>query len=362
MTTSAGVTPGASVDEERVQRFLEKVITDTGAAVAGLCTSLGDRLGLYTAMAGAGPLTSAQLAARTGLVERYVREWLAAQVAGEYISYAPGTDTYRLPDEHAAVLADPDLPTYAAGFSTLLQAIYATEDTLLEAFRTGEGVGWEEHGPALFAGTAKFFRPGYAASLVPEWLTSLDGVVEKLERGARVADVGCGYGYSTTLMAQAFPRSHFDGFDFHGPSIEAARGLVAEQGLDDRVSFEVATAQDFPGEDFDLITFFDCLHDIGDPGGALHHAEHALADGGTCMVVEPNTSANAQENANPIGRALTAASGAVCLPSALAQHGPQALGNHAGEEAMRQIADEAGLHHWRLAAESPVNRVYAVGR
>lgn len=362
MTASAGVTPGAAVDEDRVQRFLEKVIIDTGAAVAGLCTSLGDRLGLYTAMAGAGPLTSAELAARTGLVERYVREWLAAQVAGEYISYAPGTDTYLLPDEHAAVLAYPDLPTYAAGFSTLLQAIYATEDTLMEAFRTGKGVGWEEHGPALFAGSAKFFRPGYAASLVPEWLTALDGVVEKLERGARVADVGCGYGYSTTLMAQAFPRSHFDGFDFHGQSIEAARGLVAEQGLEDRVSFEVATAQDFPGEDFDLITFFDCLHDIGDPGGALHHAEHALADGGTCMVVEPNASANAQENANPIGRALTAASVAVCLPSALAQHGPQALGNHAGEEAMRQIADEAGLHHWRLAAQSPVNRVYAVGR
>ncbi|MGW7641471.1 class I SAM-dependent methyltransferase [Streptomyces decoyicus] len=362
MTTSAGVNPGAAVDEDRVQRFLEKVITDTGAAVAGLCTSLGDRLGLYTAMAGAGPLTSAQLAARTGLAERYVREWLAAQVAGEYIGYAPGTDTYLLPDEHAVVLADPDLPTYAAGFSTLLQAIYATEDTLMEAFRTGEGVGWEEHGPALFAGSAKFFRPGYAASLVPEWLTALDGVVEKLERGARVADVGCGYGYSTTLMAQAFPRSHFDGFDFHRPSVEAARGLVAEQGLDDRVSFEVATAQDFPGEDFDLITFFDCLHDIGDPGGALHHAEQALADGGTCMVVEPNASADAQENANPIGRALTAASVAVCLPSALAQHGPQALGNHAGEEAMRQIADEAGLHQWRLAAESPVNRVYAVGR
>ncbi len=232
MTTSAGVSPGAAVDEDRVQRFLEKVITDTGAAVAGLCTSLGDRLGLYTAMAGAGPLTSAQLAARTGLAERYVREWLAAQVAGEYIGYAPGTDTYLLPDEHAAVLADPDLPTYAAGFSTLLQAIYATEDTLMEAFRTGEGVGWEEHGPALFAGSAKFFRPGYAASLVPEWLTALDGVVEKLERGARVADVGCGYGYSTTLMAQAFPRSHFDGFDFHRPSVEAARGLVAEQGLE----------------------------------------------------------------------------------------------------------------------------------
>lgn len=362
MATSAGVTPGAAVDEERVQQFLERVITDGGAAVAGLCTSLGDRLGLYAAMAGAGPLTSAQLATRTGLVERYVREWLGAQVAGEYVTYAHDTDTYQLPDEHAAVLADPELPTYAAGFFGMLQAVYATEDSLMDAFRTGEGVGWEEHGPALFAGTAKFFRPGYAASLVPEWLTALDGVVEKLESGAHVADIGCGYGYSTTLMAQAFPQSHFEGFDFHRPSIEAARGIVAEQGLSDQVSFDVASAQDFPGEDFDLITFFDCLHDTGDPGGALHHAEQALADGGTCMIVEPNASANAQENANPIGRAITAASVAVCLPSALAQHGPQALGNHAGEEAMREIADGAGLHHWRLAAESPVNRVYAVGR
>ncbi|MGP8303053.1 class I SAM-dependent methyltransferase [Streptomyces inhibens] len=362
MATPADVTSGAAVDQDRVREFLERVITDGGAAMAGLCTSLGDRLGLYTAMAGAGPLTSAQLATRTGLVERYVREWLAAQVAGEYVSYAPDTDTYQLPDEHAAVLADPELPTYVAGFFTVMQAVYATEDALMDAFRTGQGVGWEEHGPALFAGTAKFFRPGYAAALVPEWLTALDGVVEKLERGARVADIGCGYGYSTTLMAQAFPRSHFQGFDFHRPSVEAARGIVAEQGLGDRVGFEVAGAQDFPGEDFDLITFFDCLHDIGDPGGALHHAEQALAEGGTCMIVEPNASANAQENANPVGRALTAASVAVCLPSALAQHGPQALGNHAGEEAMREIADEAGLHHWRLAAESPVNRVYAVGR
>jgi len=362
MATSADVTPGGAMDEERVQQFLERVISDSAAAVAGLCTSLGDRLGLYAAMAGAGPLTSAQLAARTGLAERYVREWLAAQVAGEYVSYAPATDTYLLPDEHAAVLADQDAPTYAAGLFTLLQALYATEDTLMTAFRTGEGVGWEEHGPALFAGTAKFFRPGYAAALVPEWLTALDGVVEKLERGAQVADVGCGYGYSTTLMAQAFPRSRFHGFDFHRPSVEAAREIVAEQGLGDRVSFDVATAQDFPGEDFDLITFFDCLHDIGDPGGALHHAEEALADGGTCMLVEPNASEHAEENTTPIGRVITASSVAICLPSALAQHGPQALGNHAGEEAMRKIADEAGLHHWRLAAESPVNRVYDVGR
>ncbi|WP_069467259.1 class I SAM-dependent methyltransferase [Actinacidiphila rubida] len=342
--------------------FLEQVITDGAAAMAGLCTSLGDRLGLYTAMAGAGPLTSAQLADRTGLSERYVREWLAAQVAGSYVDHDHANDTYELPPAHAAVLADPDVPTYAAGMFTMLQALYGTEDVLMDAFRTGEGVGWGEHAPALFEGTAKFFRPGYAASLVPEWLASMDGVVEKLRGGAKVADVGCGFGHSTMLMAKAFPRSHFHGFDFHRPSIEAARGLAAEQGVSDRVEFDVATAQDFPGDGFDLITFFDCLHDMSDPGAALRQAEHALADGGQCMLVEPNASADVEENVHPIGRGLTSASVAVCLPSALAQHGPQALGNHAGEEPMRRIADSAGLHHWTLTAESPVNRVYALAR
>ncbi|MYT29061.1 MULTISPECIES: class I SAM-dependent methyltransferase [unclassified Streptomyces] len=367
MAVSAPAAPGAAgnggtLRQDRVDAFMERVITDAGAAVAGLCTSLGDRLGLYRAMAGAGPLTSAELAARTGLVERYVREWLSAQVAGGYVVHAADGDTYLLPDEHAAVLADPGLPSYAAGFFTVLQALYATEDSLLEAFRTGAGIGWEEHGPALFEGTAKFFRPGYTAALVPEWLAALDGVVEKLERGGTVADVGCGFGYSTALMARAFPHSRFTGFDFHPPSVAAARGIAAEQGVADRVSFEVAGADDFPGEDFDLITFFDCLHDIGDPGAALRHAEQALADDGTCMLVEPNASAVDEENINPVGRALTAASVAVCLPSALAQHGPQALGNHAGEQVLRELADAAGLHHWRLAAQSPVNRVYAVGR
>lgn len=351
-----------TAEEDRVMEFLEQVITDGAAAMAGLCTSIGDRLGIYTAMASAGPLTSPELAAKTGLAERYVREWLAAQVAGEYVTYDPASDRYELSDAHAAVLADPTAPTYAAGLFTMLQALYGTENVLMDAFRTGEGVGWGEHSQALFEGTAKFFRPGYTAALVPEWLASLDGMVEKLQRGASVADVGCGYGHSTMLMAKAFPASRFHGFDFHRPSIEAARELAAEQGLGDRVEFDVATAQDFPGDRFDLITFFDCLHDIGDPGGALRRAEHALAEDGTCMLVEPNASANVQENIHPVGRGLTAASVAVCLPSALAQHGPEALGNHAGEEAMRRIADDAGLHHWSLAAESPVNRVYALAR
>ncbi|WP_225850582.1 methyltransferase domain-containing protein [Streptomyces sp. HPF1205] len=352
----------AEVDQDKVMQFLEQVITDGAAAIAGLCTSLGDRLGIYAAMAGAGPLSSADLAARTGLDERYVREWLAAQVANGYVTHHPDGDRYELGDEHAAVLSDPNAPTYAAGMFTMLQALYGSENALMDAFRTGTGVGWGEHGPALFEGTAKFFRPGYAASLVPEWLASIEGMTEKLERGAKVADIGCGYGYSTLLMAEAFPRSVFHGFDFHRPSIEAARGIAAEQGVSDRVEFDVATAQDFPGEGFDLVTFFDCLHDMSDPGGALARTEHALAEGGTCMLVEPNVSADVEANANPVGRGLTAASVAVCLPAALAEPGPEALGNHAGEDAMRKIADRAGFHHWTLAAESPVNRVYALAR
>lgn len=360
--TTARNSPAAQVDEDKVMEFLEQVITDGAAAMAGLCTSLGDRLGIYAAMAGEGPTTSRQLAAKTGLDERYLREWLAAQVAGEYVTHDADTDAYELSDEHAAVLADPDAPTYAAGLFTMLQALYGSENQLMEAFRTGTGLGWGDHGPALFEGTAKFFRPGYAASLVPEWLAAVEGMTDKLEHGAKVADVGCGYGHSTLLMARAFPNSTFHGFDFHRPSIEAARGLAAEQGVSDRVEFDVATAQDFPGEDFDLVTFFDCLHDMSDPGGALARTEHALAEGGTCLLVEPNASPVVEENINPIGRGMTAASVAICLPSALAQPGPEALGNHAGEDVMRHIADDVGLHHWTLAAESPVNRVYALAR
>jgi 2-polyprenyl-3-methyl-5-hydroxy-6-metoxy-1,4-benzoquinol methylase len=352
----------AMLDNRLVREFVERVVADGAAAVAGLSTALGDRLGLYSAMAGAGPLTSVQLADRAGLNERYVREWLAGQVAGEYVRYDEKGNTYLLPDEHAAVLADPDSPTYAMGTFRSLGAFYGKEDALAEAFRTGEGVGWQDYGAGLFEGTARGFRPGYAASLVSEWLPALDGVVEKLERGATVADIGCGFGHSTLLMAQAFPRSRFHGFDFHGPSIEEARRLAAEQGLDDRVSFEVATAQGFPGEKYDLVTFFDCLHDLGDPGGALRRAEQTLADDGTCMVVEPNASGKVSENINLLGRAFTASSVICCLPAALAQKGPHALGNHPGEQVVRAIAEEAGLRTWKLAAEGMTNRVYALKR
>jgi 2-polyprenyl-3-methyl-5-hydroxy-6-metoxy-1,4-benzoquinol methylase len=342
--------------------FRMRIAVDVGAAFAGLSTSIGGRLGLYTAMAGAGPLTSAELAAKTELNERYVREWLGAQVAGEYVDFDPDTQTYLLPDEHAAVLADPSSPMYAIGSFFMIKALYATEDALVEAFRTGEGIGWEQHQPALFEGVASFFRSGYAASLVPQWLPALPGVVAKLECGARVADVGCGHGHSTLLMAKAFPNSTFHGYDFHAPSIEAARKLAAEQGVGDRVTFEVATAQDFPGGDYDLITFFDCLHDLGDPEGALRRTEQTLAQDGTCMIVEPNASANVLDNRNPIGRSFSSSSVVVCLPAALAQHGPQAMGNHAGEAAMRAMAERAGLRDWKLGLETMANRVYAVKR
>ncbi|MFG6194587.1 class I SAM-dependent methyltransferase [Nonomuraea sp. JJY05] len=351
-----------ALDQDRVKEFLERVMIDSGAALAGLCTSIGTRLGLYGAMAGAGPLTSEELAARTGLNERYVREWLASQVAGQYVGYEPGADTYVLPDEHAAVLADQTSPAYSAGAFTMLQSLYPTEDTLVDAYRTGDGVGWEEHEPTLYEGVATFFLPGYAASLVQEWLPAMDGVVEGLERGMSVADVGCGFGHSTLLMARAFPNSRFHGFDFHGPSLERARRAAEQQGLAGRVTFEVAGAGDFPGGDYGLITFFDCLHDLGDPGAAFRRAARTLAADGACLVVEPNAAAAPQDNINPLGRSFTATSATLCLPGALAQKGPYALGNHAGEDALRRIAYEAGLRTWKLAAEGPANRVYDARR
>jgi SAM-dependent methyltransferase len=350
------------VNQDRLQEFLGRVVVDSGAAFAGLSTSIGARLGLYEAMATAGPLKSPELARRTNLAELYVKEWLALQVANQYVEYSPGDDTYELPEEHAAVLADRESATYAVGSFVMLQALYGTENALIEAFRTGGGIAWGAHQPELFEGVATFFRPGYAAFLVQEWLPSLDAVVPKLERGASVADVGCGYGHSTLMMARAFPESRFRGFDFHGPSVEQARKNAAEAGLSDRVTFEVASALDFPGDRYDLITYFDCLHDLGDPGAAFEHAERALAAGGSCMVVEPNASPSPEKNIHPVGRAYTATSVALCLPAALAQQGPHALGNHAGEEALREIAAAAGLAGWRLATETVTNRIYEVKR
>ncbi|PSM42923.1 SAM-dependent methyltransferase [Streptomyces dioscori] len=349
-------------DQNKTMEFLERVAADNAAAFAGVSTSLGIRLGLYRAMSGAGGLTSGELAEKTELVERYVREWLAAQVAGGYVLRDAEADTYVLPDEHAAVLADPSVPTYVGGGFTMLKPLYAAEEALANAYRTGGGVNWQDYGPELSQGVAAFFKPGYEAALVQEWLPAMEGVEAKLRRGASVADVGCGFGHSTVLMAKEFPQSRFHGFDFHEPSVETARELAAEAGLSGRVMFEVASADAIPGGDYDLITFFDCLHDLGDPGAALRRAEKSLADDGSCLIVEPNVSAEPGENIHPIGRSFASTSAILCLPAAVAQDGPYALGNHPGPEALEAIGAEAGLYSWKLAVETSTNRIYDVKR
>jgi SAM-dependent methyltransferase len=351
----------ASFDEDRMFAFLGQVAGDVGAALAGVSTALGARLGLYSAMAGAGPLTVTELANRADLAERYVHEWLALQVANAYVIHVDGT--FELPLEHAAVLADPNSPASLISIFGMLAGLYASSDDLAEAYRTGAGVAWGNHTADLFSASAASFRPGYAAALVGQWLPSLNGVTDKLKHGITVADVGCGRGYSTILMAKAFPQSRFIGFDSHAPSLAEARTLADQEGVADRVTFVQAAATDYPGSDYGLITFFDCLHDFGDPQAALTHAEKTLAVEGTCMLVEPNAPEGLAEAANsPIARIYYATSPILCLPAAVADAGPNALGNHAGENTLRSLAASAGLSSWTLAAESPVNRVYAVRR
>jgi SAM-dependent methyltransferase len=346
------------MDEQGVMDFLLKLSGDAAAAAGGLAVAIGDRLGLYTAMSGAGALSPAELAERTGLVERYVEEWLGVQAGLGYVEYDPATGRFTLPDEQAAVLADENSPTFLAGVFPVLRSIYATEDDLVSAFKVGGGVGWDEHSDPLYRGTARLFRPGYRANIVDAWLPALDGMVERLERGARVADLGCGFGYSTIIMAKAFPKSTFLGIDYHAASIDAAGKAAAEAGVAERISSEVAGATNFRGGGFDLVTCFDCLHDMGDPEGAARRVRSALADDGTWMIVEPAASGRLEENFNPIGRFFLAASLAICLPSAMAQHGSRALGNHAGEEAIHEITESAGFSRWRRVAETPVNAVY----
>ncbi|HEU0289040.1 MAG TPA: methyltransferase domain-containing protein [Nocardioidaceae bacterium] len=353
-------TPTATgVDEGEVTAFLQKVVADAAAVACATTVSLGDRLGIYTALAKAGPVTPGQLAERTGLSERHLREWLAAQVTSGYVEYDPADRTYSMPPAHAAVLADPDSPTYFAGFFTVAQGIAATEEALAEAYRTGGGIGWDAHPQALSAGVARFRRTTYLHGMVQDWLPSLDGVVQKLRTGARVADIGCGFGYSTIIMAQAYPNSAFVGFDYHVESIAAARKLAVEAGVVDRVSFTVSTASDFPGTGYDLITSYDCVHDMGDPGGVALQVRQALAADGTWLIVEPNLPGELTELiAHPYGRLFAGTSATVCLPSALAQRGDYALGNHAGEEALRRIVTGAGFNRWRRTTETPINAIY----
>ncbi|MGW7103998.1 methyltransferase domain-containing protein [Streptomyces sp. NPDC054838] len=340
--------------------FHQRVISDAGAAVRGLTVALGERLGLYRALAEAGPLTPAALAERAGISARYAEEWLHAQLSAGYVERDPGAGTYALPADHVPVLADPQALTFAAGFFTALKALYATEDSLVDAYRTGDGVGWAEHDPALDTGMGSFFQPAYEHRLVPDWLPALDGVTAKLAAGGTVADVGCGVGHTTLLIAKAFPEATVYGFDYSEEAIAIARQLADEAGLGDRVVFEVAPADDYPGSGYDLVTFFNALHDMGDPVAAAQHVHKSLDAEGTWMLVESNVSPADIDTQTPAARMFMALSAVMCLPVAVAQRGPHALGNHSGEQAFRAIAEEAGFTRWRRATETPVNAVYEV--
>ena len=313
------MTTTIDLNEEKLHAFLERAFADLAACYGGVMVSLGDRLGLYRSLAGAGPLTSAELAERAGCAERYVREWLGSQVAAAYVDYDPTAETYELPPEHAAVLADRDSPTLLTPAYNVPASMWIDEEQAARAFRTGEGVPWGAHAERLFCGVAAFFRNAYSGALVPQWLPALDGVVEHLERGAKVADIGCGHGHSTVLMAEAFPSSTFFGIDPHEASIAAAIENAAAAGVSDRVNFSVGTAVDLPEQGFDLICFFDCLHDMGDPVGAARHARSALAEGGTVMLVEPYAADRVEDNAGPIGRLYYSASTTLCCAHALSE-------------------------------------------
>jgi 2-polyprenyl-3-methyl-5-hydroxy-6-metoxy-1,4-benzoquinol methylase len=344
----------AAIDEARLEEFVGRVVTDMSAAMSAPLTMLGSKLGLYKAMHGAGPQTSAEIADRAGCDERLVREWLANQVAGGYVEYDAEDDRYELPAEHAMVFAEPESPVYLMGAFDIMASVWADEEKFVQAFRTGEGLGWHEHDHRLFHGTEKFFRPGYQAHLVDEWIPALDGVEQRLQEGIRVADVGCGHGASTLIMARAYPNSEFVGFDYHDESISRARQLAEEEGLSDRVKFEVATAQDFPGK-YDLVCNFDCLHDMGDPVGAARHTVEALNDGGTYFIVEPNGGDTLTDNINPVGRMYYGASTLVCTPASQAQDVGLALGAQAGEARLAEVLKEGGFASVRRATETPFN-------
>jgi SAM-dependent methyltransferase len=352
----------AEIDTAKFEAFMRQVETDMGAIISAPLMALGDRLGLYKAMARMGPMTSQELADKAGVAERSVREWMRNQAAGGYISYDPKSDRYTLPDEHAIALADENSPSYVLGIFDSIAALYAKEPEIEEAFRTGNGMGWHEHDHRLFLGTERFFRPGYRAHLVPEWIPALDGVQEKLERGARVADVGCGHGASTIIMAEAFPNSTFFGFDYHDGSIEQARKRAHEANLENQITFEVASAKTFPGENYDLVCVFDCLHDMGDPAGAARHIYETLADDGTWMIVEPYAKDTVEENMNPVGRVFYGASTVICTPASLAQEVGLALGAQAGEAQLTYVIKEGGFSVVRRATETPYNLVLEAKR
>ena len=346
------------VDMDKLMAFLGQVIGELGATVNAGLIVVGDRLGLYKAMAGAGPISSAELAEKTGTAERYIREWLNAQAAGGFVKYDPTTQKYELPPEQAMALADENSPAFVGGAFELATATLKSVPHIEEIFRSGAGYGWHEHDPGVFTGCERFFRPGYNANLVSTWIPALDGVEEKLRVGATVADVGCGLGASSRLMAEAYPRSRVTGFDYHKQSIDLARQKAKEAGLGDRLNFEVAPAQSFPGSGYDLVTMFDCLHDMGDPVGAARHVRQALDKDGTWLIVEPIAGDTVESNLNPVGRAYYAFSNFLCTPSSLSQDVGLGLGAQAGEKRIHDVVTAAGLTRFRRVGETPFNLVY----
>jgi ubiquinone/menaquinone biosynthesis C-methylase UbiE len=348
-----------AIDQDKLMDFIHRFVGDLGATVTAGGVVIGHRLGLYKALADEAA-TAEQLAARTHTDPRYVAEWLRGQAAGGYVEFDSASDTYSMTEEQAFALANPDGGLYAPGAFVLALGALRAEPRITEAFRTGAGMGWHQHDGDVFVGCEQFFRPGYIANLVPSWIPALEGVHDKLQAGAKVADIGCGLGASTILLAQAYPNSQFTGSDYHDGSIELAHKRAGEAGVADRVSFEVATAASFSGSDYDLAATFDCLHDMGDPLGAARHVRQALKPDGTWLVVEPYAADDVAGNMNPVGRTYYGFSTLLCVPNALSQPGGYTLGAQAGEAAIRQIATDAGFTRFRRAAETPFNLVYEV--
>jgi SAM-dependent methyltransferase len=347
----------AALDPAKLEAFVFRAVDEVGATLNAALVVMGDKLGLYKAMAGAGPLDPAEIARRADVSERYTREWLNAQAAGGFVEYDPASGRYTLPPEQAVALTDASSPAYLAGFFQIAVGSVLDSPRITEAARTGEGIGWHDHVHDVHEGCERFFRPGYNANLVSVWLPALDGVVEKLEQGASVADVGCGHGSSTILMAQAYPNSTFVGSDYHEGGIATARERAKEAGVADRVRFEVASAAGYGGQDYDLVTMFDCLHDMGDPAGAARHVHETLAADGTWLIVEPNAGDRVEDNLNPVGRAYYGFSTLLCTPASLSQEVGLALGAQAGEARIRDVVTSGGFGRFRRAAETPFNIV-----
>jgi len=347
-----------AVDAEKLHALAGKFLLDMGGALAGPSILIGEQLGLYKALGEAGPSTPAELAKKSGVIERYVREWLAGQAASGYVEYDAHTQRYSMTPEQKFALTDENSPVYIPGAFYTVASAYKDQRRIAEAIKSGKGFGWHEHHNDLFLGTKKFFRPGYLANLVSSWLPSLDGVVAKLERGARVADVGCGLGASTIIMAKAFPKSQFVGFDYHTESIEWARNDAVTEGVSKTVDFEVATAKNFRGKEYDLVTFFDCLHDMGDPVGAAAHVRETLKPDGTLMVVEPFAKDRVEKNMTPVGRIFYNASFLICVPASLSQEVQLGLGAQASDADLTAVFRSAGFRHVRKSIETPFNRVF----